>query len=189
MVDIATVSVVSSAALAGLTIAVNVYSGERQRRHEADLDLEKRVWERKSAALFEVIDQCRRVVDGVDLTDDNRLSYALDLSKSLDALLGQFSAVEAFASTRCRQELSGLVGALRESGVKQGVGREVAHYIEVGMEVSPIDHPKRWGRFRDWRKEAEERALADFEPDLSELRERAGRLLEAARESVRRPKD
>jgi hypothetical protein len=40
MVDIATVSVVSSGLVALGTIAVNFIGGERQRRHEADLDFE-----------------------------------------------------------------------------------------------------------------------------------------------------
>jgi hypothetical protein len=189
MVDIATVSVVSSATLAGLTIAANVLTGERQRRHEADLDFEKRVWERKSDALFEVIDLCRRVIDGMPLTDDNRLEYALDLSKTLDDLSARLSAVEAFASSRCRQELTDFMAALRDSGVKHAAGRSVDHFRSKSGEVSPLEDLSQWQRYVDWRKEAEADAVADFKLDLPDLRARAERLLEAARESVRRPKD
>jgi hypothetical protein len=85
VVDIATVSVVSSALLAGLTIGANLLAGERQRRHEADLDFEARVWDRKSEALFEVMNQYRLLIGAGNVTELNRTTYALDLSKLLDA--------------------------------------------------------------------------------------------------------
>lgn len=189
MVDIATVSVLSSAALAGLTIAANVYGGERQRRHEADLDFEKRVWERKSEALFEVIRQCRSLADSAQsVTDENRLTYALNMSKMLDTLHDNLSTVEAFASSKCREELSGFVEALRSGGVKHRHGRDVDHWRDLAVET-PIHDMQSKMLYSSWRKQSEAKAVADFDPDLDDLRARAERLLEAARESVRRPKD
>jgi hypothetical protein len=148
------------------------------------------VWERKSEALFTVIHQCRMLADSdAPVTDDNRLTYAVNLSKMLDKLHDTRSTVEAFASSRCREELTGLIEALRNSGVKEGVGGRVDHHWKKSLEVKPSEDFKTWDLHMGWRKEAEEEAVADFEPDLSDLRARAERLLEAARESVRRPKD
>ncbi|MEP7739152.1 hypothetical protein ABKW28_15990 [Nocardioides sp. 31GB23] len=189
MVDIATVSVVSSAALAGLTIAANVYGGERQRRHEADLDFEKRVWERKSEALFEVIRQCRTLADSDAPVDDtNRLAYALDMSKMLDTLHDNLSTVEAFASSKCREGLTDLIEALRNGGVKHRHGRDVDHWRGLAADTSIEETQGRW-LYYSWRKQSEAKAVADFDPDLDDLRARAEHLLEAARESVRRAKD
>lgn len=187
--DIATVSVVSSATLAGLTIAANVYSGERQRRHETDLDFEKRVWERKSEVLLKVIEECRTLIASVEpVTDDNRLNYALHLSKMLDRLDDTRSTVEAFASSRCREALTDLIDAFEASGVKYDMGRRAEHWLNKSLEAGLEDIESR-RRYQDWRADAEKQAAEGFNPDLPGLRRRAEHLLEAARESVRRPKD
>lgn len=189
MVDIATVSVISSAAVAGLTIAANVFTGERQRRHEADLDFEARVWERKSEALFEVIRQCHRLADSDrPVTDDNRVGYALEMSKMLDMLHDQVSTVEAFASSRCRTELRGLIEALRAGGVTHRDGADVAHWRNQSLDTPSDDYESK-RTYWAWAEQSEKRAVANFDPDIDDLRARAVRLLEAARESVRRPKD
>ncbi len=187
--DIATVSVVSTAAVAGLTIATNVYTGERQRRHETDLDFEKRVWERKSEVLLKVIQECQRLRASDDpVTEDNRVTYALNLSRMLDTLHDTRPTVEAFASSRCRESLTDLIDAFEKSGVKYDVGRRAEHWLDKALKTGLADMESR-RRYRDWRQKAEEEAVADFGPDLTDLRARAERLLEAARESVRRAKD
>lgn len=189
MVDIATVSVVSSGLVALGTLGANFIGGERQRRHDADLNFEMRVWERKSEALFTVIERCRLVTDSdIPLTDGNRKFHALYLSKMLDALNGTRSTVEAFASSRCREELAGLIEALRTAGVKRYVGNRVDRFHQQRLDADPEDLSTR-KRCQDLVRAAEEKAVADFDPDLRDLRARAERLLEAARESVRRPKD
>lgn len=131
--DIATVSVVASALVALGTLAVNFIGGERQRSHEADLDFEKRVWEEKSQALFAVIKECRVMIDSDDsLTDDTRQSWALYLSRRLDTFTDAQATVEALASTRCRTELTGLVEAMRSSGVKDYLGNRVDRFEKSG---------------------------------------------------------
>jgi hypothetical protein len=209
MVDIATVSVVSSGLVALGTIVTNSIGGERQRSHETDLDFEKRVWERKSEALFGVIHECRTMLDTLDreeLNDDdhNRLWWALHLSRRLDALHDVRSTVEALASSECRSALTSLVEAMTEQGVEQYVGRRVDSYRTQMSEDDPpetsgdalvarldprMQKIRRHQRYREWINEAEQEALADFNPNLPDLQSRAHRLLEAARESVRRPKD
>lgn len=190
MVDIATVSVISSAALAGLTIAAGVFGGERQRTHEADLDFEKRVWDRKSEALFTVIEKCRMLIASDDpVTDDNREAYALNLSKTLDSLHNVRSTVEAFASSQCRAQLALLIEALEESGVKHDLGRRADYWLKMSMEVQGIENFEQKRRYSDRQKEVQREAAADLDLDLPRLRTVAQALLEAARESVRRPRD
>lgn len=188
MVDVATVSVVSSAVVAVGTIAVNFIGGERQRRHEADLDFEARVWERKSEALFEVIGAARNLLDSDAPVGENPLSYALYLSKMLDALNSTRSTVETLASNRCREELAALIEALHSQGVKEYVGHRSDRYLHKGLEAG-VDDVESWRRYSKYRKEAEDEAVADFHLNLADLQTHAARLLEAARESVRRPKD
>jgi len=187
--DIATVSVISSSVVALGTVGANFMSGERQRRHEADLDFERRAWERKSDALFVVIERARSLADSSEpVTDDNRLTYALDLSMLLDALLTNRATVEAFASSDCRATLTALINTMQSQGVKPGVGEREARYRNLAMEAG-IDNPERWDIYRKWWKEAEREATTHFNPDLSALHPLAERLLEAARLSVRRPKE
>jgi hypothetical protein len=190
MVDIATVSVVSSSLVALGTLGVTFVGGERQRKHESDLDFEARVWERKSEALFTVMEQCRRVIESNDpVTDDNRLSYALEASKVLDKLHGARPTVEAFASSRCRDELNGLIEVFEQCGVQYGTGARVARLWKQEMETSPSEDYETWKRVGEWRKDAEGEVIVGFEPDLDLWHRQAQRLLDAARESVRRPKD
>lgn len=201
MVDIATVSVVSSGLVALGSIAANFVGGERQRRHETDLDFEKRVWVEKSKTLFTVIKECRGIVDSDDpLTDDSRESWALYLSKRLDTLTDAQATVEAFASTRCRAELTGLIDAMRSYGVKDYLGNRVDRLekesyslLECDPNTTPtselLDDMKKRQRFRAWAEEARKEAVVDFAPSLPDLQARAQRLIDAARESVRRPKD
>jgi hypothetical protein len=199
MVDIATVSVVSSSLVALGTIAANFIGGERQRSHETDLDFERRVWEEKSKALFAVIRDCRAVIDSDDpLTDDSRKSWALYLSKRLDAFTDVQATIEAFASTECRTALTDLIDALRSAGVKDYLGNRVKRYEDLMAKV-PLSPPsdtqstlaevKQRQKYRQWIEETEQAAVTDFNPDLPDLQARAQRLLEAARGSVRRPKD
>lgn len=189
MVDIATVSVITSAALAGGTILANFVGGERQRGHEADLDFERRVWERKSEALFSLMEECRFLADSdLPITDNNREGYALDLSKSLDRLHNVRSAIDAFASTRTRTELNGLMEAMLAGGVKHHAGNEAKRYFNLALNTG-IDEIKTRRMWREYEDKARARAVENFEPDIDSIRERAGRLLEAARESVRSPKD
>lgn len=195
MPDIATVSVIASATLAALTIGANVFTGERQRRHEADLDFEGRVWDQKSTALFAVIRECHRITERGYVTDANRLGYALRLSEVLDALHALLPAVEAFASSQCRKELNGLINELQRQGVKMGAAGRAAHwrkqYLDAFPEtgVHPVKDMQRQVRYHQWAQEAEQEAVKEFKPDLPELRGRAQELMDAARESVRRPKD
>lgn len=187
--DIAIVSVISSAVVALGTIGANFISGERQRSHEADLDFERRVWERKSEALFAVIERARSLADSADpVTDDNRLTYALNLSRLLEALLDNRAAVEAFASSDCRTALTALIDAMEAQGVKSDVGAREARYTSQAMKAG-IANVDSYNFYRDLAKEVDQEALAEFEPDLAALNARAERLLEAARLSVRCPKE
>lgn len=189
-VDIAAISVVSSAVVAIGTVAVNFLSGERQRKHETDLDFEARVWEKKSAALFTVIEHCRALADSGPVTADNRTEYALALSRTLDDLQEVRSTVDAFASTRCREQLTDLIEALKAFGVKSDAGRDARHWSKMALEALGQTHDSEaFAGYRHMQHDAENDAVADFDPDLPDLRARAERLLEAARESARRPKD
>lgn len=201
MVDIATVSVVSSGLVALGTVAASFIGGERQRRHETDLDFEKRVWEGKSETLLTVIKECRGIIDSDGpLTEHSRQSWALYLSKRLDIFTDAQATVEAFASTRCRAELSGLIDSMRSSGVKDYLGNRVDRFEKEWFAILKhdpntmptsdlLDDLNKRKRYKEWADEAKEKAVAEFDPDLPELQARAQRLLDAARDSVRRPKD
>lgn len=189
MVDVAAVSVITSGAVAIGSILVTVYNAGRQRQHEADMDFEKRVWDQKSEALFSVMTTSRMLAtDGDAITDANRMTYALNLSKRLDDLHAARGVVDAFASTRCAVALTLLIDAMRDGGVKHNLGYRVSRLGEQSMKLDPTDFDLS-GRYREWRNEAEQSALQDFDPDLADIRKRAGDLFDAARESVRRPKD
>lgn len=189
MVDVATVSVVSSAAVALGTLAVNFIGNERQRKHEADLDFERRAWDRKSEALFSLMEECRFLIDSdIPITDSNRQAYALDLSRSLDRLHGVRAAVDAFASTRCRIELTGIMDVMQSGGVKHHSGEEARRYLNYSVEtdIDDIEMRRRWRELEDAGKA---RAVENFDPNMNDIRARAARLLDATRESVRRPKE
>ena len=185
MVDVAGVSVVSSAAVALGSIVVTVYNAERQRSHEADLDFEKRVWDRKSAAIFTLMEECRELSDFPNTADDNRTGQAVRLSRMLDTLLDARPIVDAFASTRCSRELTALIEGLVAAGVAGGYGND-ARYWWGKARAAPAHESL---TFRQFAKESEEDAASGFEPDLDALRAQAKRLYGAARESVRRAKD
>lgn len=191
MPDIATVSVISSAALAGLTVAANVVIAERQRKHEADLSFEARVWEQKSKALFEVIHKCHEILD-IDETDEsNRTRQAVQLSKILDALHDNEPVVGAYASAECRTRLEGVIGTMRAAGVKLDMGRRATLWMnktrETIRELGASEGMDKWRRYDEYRTEAESAAVAEFAPeDLPMIQQRARNLIEAARESVRR---
>lgn len=192
MVDIATVSVVASAAVALGTVAANFIGGERQRRHETDLDFERRVWERKSEALFSLMKECRSLADAdLPITDKNRQRYALDLSKALDRLHDVRAAVEAFASTRCRTDLTALIDAMLAGGIKYRSANAADRYSKLALQSITGDAPNSdaWIRWRDLEKALIAEAVEDFDPDMLDIRAKAQRLLDSARESVRRPKD
>ncbi|GAA4757395.1 hypothetical protein GCM10023350_48760 [Nocardioides endophyticus] len=189
MVDIATVSVVSSAGLAALTIAANVFTGERQRKHESDLDFERRVWDKKSEALFVVIETCEELIEAPDPEGESDQWLAFGLSRLLDALTANRAAVDAFASSTCRNELTSLIKAMNGGGVKEGLGRRWDRLWDRLREVDIRTDYERWKSVWEQREKAESEVLDGFAPDMQVLRGQAERLLEAARESVRRPKD
>lgn len=153
MVDIATVSVVSSAAVALGTLAVNFIGSERQRKHESDLDFEKRVWAQKSEALFSLMEECRFLADSdLPITDTNREGYALDLSKSLDRLHAVRPAVDAFASTRTRTELNGLMATMLAGGAKHHYGNDAARYFDLWMRADDLKTRRMWSDHEDQAK-------------------------------------
>lgn len=168
---------------------MNFIGGERQRRHESDLDFERRVWDEKSEALFIVMRVCHNIADDYPaLTEANRKPYALNLSRRLDALAEVRPTIEAFASRRCSDDLSDLIDELVAAGVKYHEGRRAHILMEQVVDIS-LDDTAAWERNRAEREKSAALAMEHFAPDLDGLRYKALRLLEAARESVRRPKD
>jgi hypothetical protein len=190
MVDVAAISVVSSGLVALGTIAVNFVGGERQRKHESGLDFERRVWDKKSESLFSLIQESRVLTNYEDpIPEKYQEWHALNLSRVLDALYESQAPVEAFASEDCRRELAGLIEAMRKGGVKGDVGRRSNLWFNKMREVNPTEDYATWSRYMKYRNEAGEEAVANFDPDIKDFQVRAGRLLEAARQSVRRARD
>lgn len=96
--------------------------------------------------------------------------------------------------------MTGLIEAMRSGGVKDYLGnradrfeKESYNIIEYDPATTPtsdlLKDMDRRKRYREWADEAKKQAAADFAPDLDDMQARAQRLLDAARESVRRPKD
>lgn len=190
MVDIAAISVVSSAVVALGTIATTFIGGERQRKHESDLDFEKRAWAKKSEALFAVIQVCEELIEAPDPQEGNSDSWlAFGLSRVLDDLTDNRAAVGAFASTTCREDLNVLIRAMKNGGVKRGLGRRWDRLWDDLRQVDIATDYERWEGLWERRKKAEEEVVDGFAPDMPALRTSAGNLLEAARQSVRRAKD
>lgn len=189
MVDVAALSVISSGVVALGTIATTLFSGERQRKHETDLDFERRVWEKKSEALFAVIEVCEELIEARDPTEETDWWMALGLSKLLDDLTDSRAAVGAFASSTCRKQLTSLIKAMRDGGIRPGTGHRWDQSWERLREVDMETEWDRWKVIWDQRRKAQEEAVKDFRPDMKAIRAQAEQLLDAARDSVRRPKD
>jgi hypothetical protein len=66
---IALASVVSSAAVAILTLVINALTKRGDRKHAASLDFEKRVWETKSGALLDLIAKCESIRSAIRLAE------------------------------------------------------------------------------------------------------------------------
>jgi hypothetical protein len=190
MVDIAAISVVSSSVVALGTIATTFIGGERQRKHESDLDFENRVWDKKAEALFAVIQACEELIEAPDPEEGEADSWlALGLSRVLDDLAYKRAAVDAFASTTCRQNLNILIKTMKDGGVKGGLGRRWDRLWDRLREVDVKTDFERWSGLWEQRQKVEQEVVDGFAPDMPALRASAGNLLEAARQSVRRAKD
>lgn len=186
--DAATVSVTASAAVALGTLAVTFIGGERERRQEAALDFERRVWEKKSEALLTVIELCRSFAEAPPITADNKLHYALTYSEMMNDLHHIQPVVDAFSSTECRTALSAFLSELKREGVAPGAGRRSRHFRDRAMEIPAEDFELKSYCMNQW-KAADQAAVENFDLDLDAAQDRARAVLEAARESVRRSHD
>ncbi|BBX06931.1 hypothetical protein [Mycolicibacterium aichiense] len=68
MPDWVAIAGISGTAFVAITSqAVNALMKRGDRKHESQLDFEKRVWEAKSAALVEIVTKCQRLKDAADV--------------------------------------------------------------------------------------------------------------------------
>lgn len=67
---VALASVISSGGVAVVTLVVNALMRRGDRKHASSLEFEKRVWERKSAATFDLITRCRDISKAAGDADD-----------------------------------------------------------------------------------------------------------------------
>lgn len=191
MVDIATVSVISSAAVAGITVASNLLAGERQRSHETKLDFEKRVWQLKSETLFIAIKESRSLLAYEDTIPlDERAGSAVHLSEILDRLTDVSPSIDAYASSESREALERVIEALHDAGIREGVGKRVRRYSKLAREApTGIENFPTLQKYMQWREDATKEASERFTGAMATVKRRADELIACARRSVREPRD
>ncbi len=186
--DIATISVIASAAVALGSLGVTAWNAERQRKHERGLDFEQRVWEEKSKALFAIIEQCREFLDlevRMDRLDEHgHKIISAEFGQRLDRLTDQMPTVEAFASQECREALHDLVAGMRAGGVKRGYG---SLFRQLGEQARSTDDANERGRIEQRRWDLLDLTSDGFDLDMQQAKQLSQRLLDAARQSARTP--
>ncbi|KQY55667.1 hypothetical protein ASD11_14220 [Aeromicrobium sp. Root495] len=191
MVDIATVSVISSAAVAGITVASNLLASERQRSHETRLDFEKRVWQLKSETLFVAIKESRSLLAYEDtVVAEERATSAVHLSELLDRLTDVSPSIDAYASSESREALDRVIEALQDAGIMEGIGQRVRHYSKLVREApSGIENFPTLQRRIQWQEDATNAASEGFTGAMVTVKQYADELLACARRSIREPRD
>ena len=105
---VAIVSVAISGGVALATLVFNWLMRRGDREHTSSLEFEKRVWERKSTALLDLVAQCQAILEAI----------ARDAG-DLDTAHRQFAVLQTFHQVHFRLEAPELVPMLRRRFVRR----------------------------------------------------------------------
>lgn len=204
---VALTSVITSGLVAATAFVTTYRSNQEQRRHEGRTAYDERAWRRKSEGLFDVIATSRSLIDSIDRPGD------IDTMETLDLERGEYEAatrehigvsdigvrvgdvvhrlnelvpvVEVYGSSGCREAFGDLRQLLRDSGYDpRAADRLVAIRRGKAAAVDAKDY-RSAATARRLEREVLEDARARLTIDLSEARDRAEKLIEESRKSLR----
>jgi hypothetical protein len=199
-------SVVGSWLVAMGALFTSYRSGSEQRRHEERLAHQERGWEKKSEGLFDLIATSRSLVDAIDRRGSLEHVEALDgqrgdyeatsreqvgvseigvrVADVADRLQRLVPVVEVYCAPECRDAFHDLRQLLRNSGYDPRASERleaVRRGKVAAMDAKDYRSAATAGRLE---REVLEDARAQLTIDLPDAREKAVRLLEAARRDL-----
>jgi len=177
---VALVSVVASSAVAVASLWATVWAGRQQRRHEAALSYEQRIWDRKVDGLFELIAATRRLLDA---TEDQW--FGEQVSRVLDDLDDLVPVVEAFASAGCRDAFERLRETLRNSGSDSLDHMRIELARSRKVEAIDAEHFEEAAAEAKSERQHQQEALDGLTLDMPALRDLGQRVIQEARRSLR----
>ena len=204
---VALTSVIASGLVALAGLALTYRSGREQRRHDERLAYDERAWRRKSEGLFDVITTCRSLVDAIgrqgsieaiETLDDERGDYEAAVREHIGVseigvrvgdvahrLQDLVPIVEVYGSTRCREAFEDLRRTLRDSGYDPRASDRLSAVRRGKVAAIDAKDYRSAATARRLEREILEAARTQLTIDLVQTREKAERLIDAARESVR----
>ena len=204
---VALTSVIASGLVALAGLALTYRSGREQRRHDERLAYDERAWQRKSEGLFDLIATCRSLVDAIgrqgsieaiETLDDERGDYQATVREHIGVseigvrvgdvvhrLQDLVPIVEVYGSTRCREAFEDLRRTLRDSGYDPRASDRLSAVRRGKVAAIDAKDYRSAATARRLEREILEAARTQLTIDLVQTREKAERLIEAARESVR----
>jgi len=204
---VALTSVIASGLVAIAGLALTYRSGREQRRHDERLAYDERAWQRKSEGLFDLITTCRSLVDAIgrqgsieaiETLDDERGDYEATVREHLGVseigvrvgdvvhrLQDLVPIVEVYGSTRCREAFEDLRRTLRDSGYDPRASDRLSAVRRGKVAAIDAKDYRSAATARRLEREILEAARTQLTIDLDQTREKAERLIDAARESVR----
>ena len=204
---VALTSVIASGLVALAGLALTYRSGREQRRHDERLAYDERAWQRKSEGLFDLIATCRSLVDAIgrqgsieaiETLDDERGDYEATVREHIGVseigvrvgdvvhrLADLVPIVEVYGSTRCREAFEDLRRTLRDSGYDPRASDRLSAVRRGKVAAIDAKDYRSAATARRLEREILEAARTQLTIDLVQTREKAERLIDAARESVR----
>lgn len=204
---VALTSVIASGLVALAGLALTYRSGREQRRHDERLAYDERAWQRKSEGLFDLIATCRSLVDAIgrqgsieaiETLDDERGDYEATVREHIGVsdigvrvgdvvhrLQDLVPIVEVYGSTRCREAFEDLRRTLRDSGYDPRASDRLSAVRRGKVAAIDAKDYRSAATARRLEREILEAARTQLTIDLVQTREKAERLIDAARESVR----
>lgn len=181
---VALVSVLTSGGVAAASVVYNFVNGRQQRKHEAGLAFEQRIWEEKRTVLIDVMTQCRILLFGLDRDDGNAVMSVAEARHDIGLLGG---GVEAYASKACRDQFTKVQDILGRFSVDVLAQWQVEGAREEKENAIEAQDFERAARARATEKDALKAMLASLAAPLDRklLRTEVGRLMEESRESLR----
>lgn len=204
---VALTSVIASGLVALAGLALTYRSGREQRRHDERLAYDERAWQRKSEGLFDLIATCRSLVDAIgrqgsieaiETLDDERGDFEATVREHIGVseigvrvgdvvhrLQDLVPIVEVYGSTRCREAFEDLRRTLRDSGYDPRASDRLSAVRRGKVAAIDAKDYRSAATARRLEREILEAARTQLTIDLVQTREKAERLIDAARESVR----
>jgi hypothetical protein len=204
---VALTSVIASGLVALAGLGLTYRSGREQRRHDERLAYDERAWQRKSEGLFDLITTCRSLVDAIgrqgsieaiETLDDERGDYEATVREHVGVseigvrvgdvvhrLQDLVPIVEVYGSTRCREAFEDLRRTLRDSGYDPRASDRLSAVRRGKVAAVDAKDYRSAATARRLEREILEAARTQLTIDLVQTREKAERLIDAARESVR----